>query len=209
LKRTRIKICGITRVADAEHVVAAGADAIGLVFYEASPRNVDLQQAKLIARSIPGFVTVVGLFVDPTADFVRRVCEEVPLELLQFHGNEDNDFCRSFGRRFIKAIRVKPDVSLEETVAGYPDASGILLDTYVSGTPGGTGLAFDWSLIPADLQAPLILAGGLNRDNVAQAVGQVRPYAVDVSGGVEASKGIKDPSKIFDFVSEVRRGDSI
>ena len=196
-------------MADAEQVVAAGADAIGLVFYEASPRNVDIQQAKLIARSVPGFVTVVGLFVDPTAEFVRRVCEEVPLELLQFHGEEDNEFCMSFGRRFIKAIRVKPGVALASTDTTYPDASGILLDTYVSGTPGGTGLAFDWSLIPQGLQTPLILAGGLNGNNVADAVRQVRPYAVDVSGGVEAGKGIKDPSKILEFVREVRRGDSI
>lgn len=209
MKHTRIKICGITRVADAEQVVAAGADAIGLVFYEASPRNVDIQQAKLIARSVPAFVTVVGLFVDPSPEFVRRVCEEVPLELLQFHGDEDNGFCTSFGRRFIKAVRVKPGVSLASIEAAYPDASGLLLDTYVSGTPGGTGQAFDWNLIPQGLQAPLVLAGGLNAANVADAISQVHPYAVDVSGGVEASKGIKDPSKILEFVREVRRGDSI
>lgn len=209
MKRTRIKICGITRAADAEQVVASGADAVGLVFYEASPRNVDIQQAKLIARSVPGFVSLVGLFVDPAADFVRQVCEEVPLDLLQFHGDENNGFCASFGRRFLKAIRVRPGISLETTVAAYPDASGILLDTYVSGTPGGTGQSFDWSLIPSGLQAPLILAGGLHPGNVAEAVTKVRPYAVDVSGGVEAAKGIKDPSKIIDFVREVRRGDSI
>ena len=209
MKRTRVKICGITRPDDAKDAVAVGADALGLVFYPASPRHVEIERAREIARAVPAFVSLVGLFVDPEPDFVREVCEAVPLDLLQFHGDETNAFCRGFGRRFMKALRVKPGLDLNSAVSAYPDACGILLDTYVAGTPGGTGETFDWRLIPSDFARPLILAGGLTPDNVAQAISQCRPYAVDVSGGVEASKGIKDGSKLQNFLREVRRGDSI
>ncbi len=209
MKRTRVKICGITRPDDAQDAVAVGADALGLVFYPSSPRHVEIEQAREIARVVPAFVSLVGLFVDPEPEFVEDVCKAVPLDLLQFHGDETNAFCRGFGRRFMKALRVKPGLDLISAVSAYPDACGILLDTYVAGTPGGTGETFDWRLIPSDFARPLILAGGLTPDNVAQAISQCRPYAVDVSGGVEASKGIKDGSKLQNFLREVRRGDSI
>ncbi len=209
MKRTRVKICGITRPSDAQEAVAAGADALGLVFYSASPRHVEIEQARAIARVVPAFVSLVGLFVDPEPDYVEAVCAQVPLDLLQFHGDETNGFCKGFGRRFMKALHMKPGLDLHDSVSAYPDACGILLDTYIAGTPGGTGETFDWRLIPSDIARPLILAGGLTPDNVAQAISLSRPYGVDVSGGVEASKGIKDGPKLQNFLREVRRGDSI
>ncbi|MDX5370858.1 MAG: phosphoribosylanthranilate isomerase [Pseudomonadaceae bacterium] len=196
----RVKICGITRVEDALAAAAAGADAIGLVFYARSPRAVGIEQAQAIIAALPPFVTTVGLFVDANRDELAHILASVPLDLLQFHGDETREQCEGFGRPYIKALRVKAGDDIAAQVQRYPSASGVLLDTYVEGVPGGTGEAFDWSLVPQDLSKPVILAGGLRPDNVAAAVAQVRPYAVDVSGGVEASKGIKDAQKIGAFI---------
>lgn len=204
---TRIKICGITREQDARAAVASGANALGLVFYEKSPRHVTREQAARIASAVPPFVTVVGLFVNASADEVRGVLDRVPLHILQFHGEETPEFCAQFGRHYLKAVRVKPGVDLVQYAARYSSAQGLLLDAYVEGTHGGTGASFDWGLIPRDLPLPVVLSGGLSPDNVAQAVEQVRPYAVDVSSGVEAAKGIKDAAKVAAFINEVKRID--
>ena len=200
----RVKICGITRVEDALAAAAAGADAIGLVFYAKSPRAVDIEQARAILAALPPFVTTVGLFVDAERSELERILASVPLDLLQFHGDESVQQCEAFGRPYIKALRVKAGDDIAAQVARYPSAQGILLDAYVEGVPGGTGEAFDWSLIPQTLSKPLILAGGLRPDNVAEAVSRVRPYAVDVSGGVEASKGVKDVEKVDAFIRAAR-----
>jgi phosphoribosylanthranilate isomerase len=201
--RVRVKICGITRVEDALNAVANGADAIGLVFYAPSPRNVDIEQAAEIANKIPAFVTVVGLFVNAEPDFVREVISRVKLDLLQFHGDETPQQCASYGLPFIKAIRVKTDTNLVQCAKDFSASKALLLDTFTDGVAGGTGHVFDWNLIPASLDKPVILAGGLNAQNVAQAIRQVKPYAVDVSGGVEMSKGIKDAAKIAAFMQQV------
>ncbi len=201
--RVRVKICGITRVEDALNAVEHGADAIGLVFYEPSPRNVEILQAIEIANKIPAFVTVVGLFVNAEPDFVRKVISQVKLDLLQFHGEESPQECASYGLPFIKAIRVKSDTNLVQCAKDFFASKALLLDTFTDGVAGGTGHVFDWNLIPAALDKPVILAGGLNAQNVAQAIKQVRPYAVDVSGGVEISKGIKDAAKIAAFMQQV------
>ena len=206
--RTRIKICGITRVEDALEAVRLGADAIGLVFYPPSPRHVGIDQARMIVNRMPPFVTVVGLFVEPAGSEVRRVLQEVPLDLLQFHGDERASDCTGHGRPWIKAIRMRETVDLAEAEARYAEAAGLLLDTYQAGVPGGTGQTFDWGRIPRETASRIILAGGLNPDNVEQAVRQVRPYAVDVSGGVEAAKGIKDADKMAAFIAGVKRGDN-
>jgi phosphoribosylanthranilate isomerase len=199
----RSKICGITRVEDALAAVAAGADAIGLVFYAKSPRAVSPEQAAAIVQALPPFVTSVGLFVNMPRDQLQALLRQVPLDLLQFHGDESPADCEEYGRPYIKALRVRPDEDLAATIANYSGARGILLDTFVEGVPGGTGATFDWSLVPSDIAKPIILAGGLEASNVAAAIRQVRPYAVDVSGGVEASKGIKDANKIRVFVQAV------
>jgi len=204
LTAVRVKICGITRVEDALAAAAAGADAIGLVFYAKSPRAVDIEQAREILAALPPFVTSVGLFVDAERSELERILASVPLDLLQFHGDESVQQCEAFGRPYIKALRVKAGDDIAAQVARYPSAQGILLDAYVEGVPGGTGEAFDWSLIPQALSKPLILAGGLRPDNVAEAVSRVRPYAVDVSGGVEASKGVKDVEKVGAFIRAAR-----
>jgi len=204
---TRTKICGITRMEDATAAVRSGADALGLVFYEKSPRHVTVPQAAQLAHTIPPFVTVVGLFVNPSADEVRNVLRQVPLDVLQFHGEEEPGFCAQFGRPYLKAIRVKDGVDLVQCAARYSGAQGLLLDAYIEGTHGGTGEAFDWALIPHELPLPVILSGGLHAGNVAEAVRQVRPYAVDVSSGVEAAKGIKDPAKVAAFINEVKQID--
>jgi phosphoribosylanthranilate isomerase len=201
--RVRVKICGITRVEDALNAVEHGADAIGLVFYEPSPRNVEISQAIEISNKIPAFVTVVGLFVNAEPDFVREVISRVKLDLLQFHGDETPQECASYGLPFIKAIRVKSDTNLVQCAEDFSAAKALLLDTFTDGVAGGTGHVFDWNLIPAALDKPVILAGGLNTQNVAQAINQVKPYAVDVSGGVEVSKGIKDAAKIAAFMQQV------
>jgi len=204
LTAVRVKICGITRIEDALAAAAAGADAIGLVFYAKSPRAVDIEQARAILAALPPFVTTVGLFVDAERSELERILASVPLDLLQFHGDESVQQCEAFGRPYIKALRVKAGDDIAAQVARYPSAQGILLDAYVEGVPGGTGEAFDWSLIPQTLSKPLILAGGLRPDNVAEAVSRVRPYAVDVSGGVEASKGVKDVEKVGAFIRAAR-----
>ena len=200
----RSKICGITRIEDALAVVEAGADAIGLVFYGKSPRAVSVEQAAAILHALPPFVTTVGLFVDMPRDELLQLLQRLPLDLLQFHGDESPADCEGFGRPYIKALRVRPGEDVAAAMAPYTGARGILLDTFVEGVPGGTGASFDWSLVPEDAAKPIILAGGLDSDNVARAIRQVRPYAVDVSGGVEASKGIKDADKIRAFVRAVR-----
>ncbi|HUE94262.1 phosphoribosylanthranilate isomerase [Pseudomonas sp.] len=200
----RSKICGITRIEDALSAAEAGADAIGLVFYAKSPRAVSVQQARAIIAALPPFVTTVGLFVDASRQELDEILAAVPLDLLQFHGDESPAFCEALQRPYIKALRVKPGDDLAAQVAAYGQASGVLLDTYVPGIPGGTGEAFDWSLVPQGLSKPIILAGGLVAENVAAAIRQVRPYAVDVSGGVEASKGIKDAEKIRAFMRAVK-----
>ena len=200
----RSKICGITRIDDALAAVAAGADAIGFVFYAKSPRAVTAAQARAIIAALPPFVTTVGLFVNASSCELNETLEAVPLDLLQFHGDETADQCEGYHRPYIKALRVKAGDDIAAACDAYASASGILLDTYVEGVPGGTGQAFDWSLIPQGLSKPIILAGGLSVENVAQAIAQVQPYAVDVSGGVEKSKGIKDHDKIRAFMQAVR-----
>jgi phosphoribosylanthranilate isomerase len=204
---TRTKICGITTVEDAQAAVTSGADAIGLVFYARSPRYVTLEQAASIARAVGPFVTTVALFVDPTPEVVHMVLNEVPIHLLQFHGNESPAFCASFQRPFIKALRMADDldVSAIEREFTYAGASGLLLDSYSAAAPGGTGETFGWERIPVTRRLPLILAGGLSPDNVAAAIRQVKPYAVDVSSGVEIAPGHKDSAKIAAFVQNVRK----
>lgn len=201
--RTRVKICGITREEDALTAVRHGADAIGLVFVEASPRHVSLAKAQAAIRSLPPFIAVVGLFVDAEPSFIEQVLKEVRLDMLQFHGDESPEECQRYARPYMKAIRVRPDTNLLQYALDYPRASALLLDAHVEGVAGGTGQRFDWSLIPAELPMPIVLAGGLNADNVAEAIKQVRPYAVDVSGGVESQKGIKDAGKIAAFMRGV------
>lgn len=205
MSAVRSKICGITRIEDALAAVEAGADAIGFVFYAKSPRAVSVQQARAIIQGLPPFVTTVGLFVNASRCELGEILDAVPLDLLQFHGDEVVADCEGWHRPYIKALRVKAGDDIAAAVDAYPSASGVLLDTYVEGVPGGTGEAFDWSLIPQTLSKPLILAGGLTPENVADAVARVKPYAVDVSGGVEASKGIKDHAKIRAFINAVRR----
>jgi len=204
LAAVRSKICGITRIEDALSAVEAGADAIGLVFYAKSPRSVSIEQARSIIAALPPFVTTVGLFVDASRCELGELLDAVPLDLLQFHGDESPEDCDGYHRPYIKALRVKPGDDIAAQVALYKNACGVLLDTYVPGIPGGTGEAFDWSLVPEHLSKPVILAGGLTAENVAQAIARVRPYAVDVSGGVEALKGIKDAEKIRAFLQAVK-----
>lgn len=201
--RVRVKICGITRVEDALVAVRNGADAIGLVFYAPSPRSVSIAQAQEIANKIPAFVTVVALFVNAEASFINEVISQVKIDLLQFHGDETPEECAQYRLPFIKAIRVKLDTNLVQCSIDFSTAKALLLDTYTEGVAGGTGHVFDWNLIPSQLTKSVILAGGLTSDNVAQAIAQVSPYAVDVSGGVEVSKGIKDAAKIAAFMQQV------
>ncbi|MDX1367780.1 phosphoribosylanthranilate isomerase [Pseudomonas sp.] len=200
----RSKICGITRLEDALAAVDAGADAIGLVFYAKSPRAVTVQQAQVILAALPPFVTTVGLFVDCERSELNAILDVLPLDLLQFHGDESPAACEGFRRPYIKALRVRPGDDIAAQIGLYGSASGVLLDTFVPGVPGGTGEAFDWSLVPQGLSVPIILAGGLTPENVRVAIERVQPYAVDVSGGVEASKGLKDSDKIHAFVRAVR-----
>lgn len=201
--RVRVKICGITRVEDALVAVENGADAIGLVFYEPSPRAVSVEQAIKIVSQIPAFISIVGLFVNAEERFVRDVISNVALDLLQFHGDEAPEECSSYGLPFMKAIRVKSDTNLVQCAKDYSVSRALLLDTYTEGVAGGTGHTFDWGLIPSDLNKPVVLAGGLTAENVGSAIQQVKPYAVDVSGGVELSKGIKDAAKIAAFMQQV------
>lgn len=207
MTRTRIKICGLTRPEDVRDAVTAGADAVGFVFYAPSPRYVPPQRAADLAALVPPFVTRVGLFVNADPVEVRQVLASVPLELLQFHGDEDDAYCAQFGRPFIKAARVRPETNLLEFATRFPSARALLLDAFVDGYGGG-GKTFDWRLIPPSLPLPLILSGGLSAANVAQGIAGVRPWAVDVSSGVEASKGIKDVALIKAFVAAVAAADA-
>ena len=204
---TRIKICGLTRAQDMQAAVEAGADAVGLVFYPKSPRFVAPELAAALARLVPPFVTIVGLFVNADPETVHETLASVPIHLLQFHGDEDDAYCRQFDRPFIKAARVRPGMDLRQFIDSFPSAQAILLDAFVEGYGGG-GKVFDWTLIPERPSKPLIVSGGLDEANVADAVRRVRPAAVDVSSGVEAAKGIKDAGKIRAFVSAVRRADT-
>lgn len=206
--RTRVKICGITRTQDALSAVEQGADAIGLVFYPPSPRYVELEQAKQIAAVLPPFVSCVGLFVNADAETIAEVVDQVGIDLIQFHGNECAEYCAQHRRPWIRAVRMQPEVDVHAQIQQFAAARGVLLDAYRAGVPGGTGETFDWERIPADLAGQLVLAGGLNADNVATAVAQVRPYAVDVSGGVEAAPGIKDADRIARFMRAVRDGEN-
>ncbi|MCG2576749.1 phosphoribosylanthranilate isomerase [Dechloromonas sp. XY25] len=204
--RTRIKICGLTREADVDAAVAVGADAIGFVLYPPSPRYVTPQRAAELARRIPPFVDVIGLFVNEAPAVVQAACEALPINLLQFHGDEDAAYCRGFSRPYLRAARVRPGLHLVEFARSFPDARGLLLDAFVEGYGGG-GHVFDWTLIPSGLPGYLVLSGGLNADNVGDAIRRVRPVAVDVSSGVEMGKGIKDHAKIAAFVAAVRKAD--
>lgn len=206
--RTRVKICGITHKADALMLAAAGVDALGLVFYAPSPRAVDAAAAAAIVAQLPAFVTVTGLFVNAEPAEVKQVLEQVPLDLLQFHGDESPEYCAAFERPYIKALRMQPGVDIGRQAVSYPDARGILLDAWVPGVPGGTGQRFDWDRIPANLQQPLILAGGLNATNVADAISQVQPWAVDASGGLESAPGVKDARQVQAFMRAVMQGQS-
>lgn len=206
-RRTRVKICGFTRPEDARLAVALGTDALGLVFHEPSPRNVSVTQARRIVEGLPPFVTVVGLFVNAPRDRVEVVLRQVRIDLLQFHGDEVQDDCHGFARPWIKALRMRPELDLPAMMRDYPAASGFLVDAWDADAMGGTGHAFDWNLLPAHLSQGVTLAGGLTPGNVGAALASVRPYAVDVSSGVEAEKGIKDAGKMADFLSEVQQFD--
>ncbi|MBV2263693.1 MAG: phosphoribosylanthranilate isomerase [Thauera sp.] len=206
MSRTRIKICGLTRPQDVRAAVASGADGIGFVFYPPSPRAVSIEQAAELVALLPPFVASVGLFVNPAPGEVEAVLARVPLQLLQFHGDENESDCARHGRAWIKAARMRPGVDLLEFAASYPRASGILVDAFVDGYGGG-GKTFDWTLIPAGFTRPLVLSGGLDADNVGDAVRRIRPWAVDVSSGVESAKGIKDADMIAAFIAGVRHAD--
>jgi phosphoribosylanthranilate isomerase len=204
---TAVKICGITRVEDAQAAARSGAHAIGLIFYRPSPRYVTPEKAAEIIRALPPFVTAVGLFVDATAQEVRDVLARAPVDLLQFHGAEAPEFCRQFGVPYMKAVRVRTGVNLLQYAHDYHDAKALLLDAFVEGLHGGSGATFDWTLVPRSLPLPVVLSGGLNADNVTDAIRKVRPWAVDVSSGVEAGKGIKDAAKLAAFMTGVRNAD--
>jgi phosphoribosylanthranilate isomerase len=207
MRSTKIKICGITNIRDAIFAVANGADALGFNMFKASPRYVTLETATEIVRQLPPFVTSVALLVNHSEKEVKEVIASGVFNLLQFHGDETNDFCGAFRKPFTKVLRVKNVTDLPAELVKFRDSKGILLDTFVEGVYGGTGTSFDWSSLPV-LDKPIVLAGGLTPDNVAQAIRQVRPYAVDVSGGVELDKGIKDHKKITDFIRQVRAADN-
>ncbi len=203
--RVRVKICGITSVADGLAAARCGADAIGLMFYPRSRRAIDLDTAAAIATALPPYVTTVGVFVDPTATRVEQILDRVQIDVLQFQGDESPGFCESFGKPFVKAIGMHPDIDVAAIADAFGRASALHLDTHDPVARGGTGRSFDWRLWPTDVDRPLILAGGLTPENVGEAIAATRPYAVDVSGGVEASKGVKDPAKIERFIEEVNR----
>ena len=205
----RVKVCGITRVEDALSAVRLGVHAIGFVFWPKSARYITPDSVREIVPALPPFVTTVGVYVNPTQEWVEETAEAGGLSLLQFHGDESPEFCSQFSLPYIKAIRIREGVDLLQYTARYRHAKGLLLDTYTAGMPGGTGHVFDWKLIPQDLSLPLILSGGLNPSNVLQAIRQIRPWAVDVSSGVEAAKGIKDEKKISAFMQGVRKSESL
>ena len=206
MRRTRIKICGITRICDLDAALQAGVDAVGFVFYPPSPRYLSLEAAADLARRVPPFVTRVALFVNADANDVKATLAAVPIDLLQFHGEESADYCEQFAYPYLKAARVKPGVDLLEFARAYPSAQALLLDAWVEAY-GGVGQSFDWSLIPVGLPVQIVLSGGLHAGNVAEAIDNLHPWAVDVSSGVEAARGIKDAEKIAAFVAAVRAAD--
>ena len=206
--RTRVKICGITRVEDALAAADAGADAVGLVFYARSPRAVSIEKAIEICRALPPLISKVALFVDARDEEIRQVLEQVPIDLIQFHGDECSADCGTFGRPYIKALSMRQGIDVSAYARTYKDAAGLLLDTYHADLKGGSGESFNWQQFPQDSDRPLFLAGGLHADNVFDAIRQTRPYAVDVSSGVEIDKGIKDAAKIARFIAEVQHADS-
>ena len=201
--RTRVKICGFTRSEDVQAAASLGVDAIGLVFYPRSPRNVDIAQAKAIVDALPPFVTVVGLFVDEKPQWVAEVLNSLRIDLLQFHGEESPDYCQAFGRSYIKAVRMGPGTDLQRVAVDYARSAGLLLDADDPAAKGGTGKGFDWAMIPPDCPLPVILAGGLNPGNVGEALRMVKPYGLDVSSGVESAKGVKDAKKMAAFIKGV------
>lgn len=205
--KVRIKICGITRVEDALLAAELGAHAIGFVFHPGSPRAVTPETAARITAHLPGFISVVGLFVNASPANIREAIQTVPLDLLQFHGDETPEACTGHGRRFIKAVRMAPGVDLVKCAADFHQSAGLLLDAHVTGTWGGTGQRFDWARVPQGLAQPMILSGGLGPDNVAEGIRAVRPVAVDVSSGVESAPGIKDPDKLKAFIHEAQHAD--
>lgn len=207
--RTRVKICGFTRVEDAVCAARLGVDAIGLVFYSPSPRNVGIDQAIEIVNALPAFVSVVALFVDEREAQIREVLERVSIDCLQFHGDEPAEACRLYGKRYMKAVRMQEGIDISGLARQYHDAAGLLLDAYHPGAKGGTGSRFNWNRIPEQCALPIVLAGGLDESNARQAVQTVRPYALDVSSGVEAEKGVKDALKMAAFIREVNEGDRI
>ena len=205
-RRTRIKFCGIGSVESAEAAIEAGADALGLVFYAPSPRAVTIDQAIEIAAIAHPFVTLVGLFVDATKAEIDSVLARVPLQLLQFHGDEPAEFCESFSLPYIKAVRVGKEQESLPDLDSHTNAQAFLFDTFKAGQPGGTGEVFDWNEIP-DTHRPVILAGGLSAENVAKAITQIKPYAVDTSGGIESAPGVKDPDRMHAFIEQARLAD--
>lgn len=207
--RTRIKVCGFTNGNDAVFAAHLGVDAIGLVFYPPSPRHVSISQALEIVWALPAFTTVVALFVDEQESTIRDILAQVPVDCIQFHGNEAQEACCRYGKRYIKAVRMREDTDIPALVKQFGDADALLLDAYDPAKQGGTGRGFDWNLIPTECQLPIILAGGLDADNVNLAIQQVRPYAVDVSSGVETGQGIKDQQKIAAFMAAVQQGDKV
>ena len=207
--RTRVKFCGFTRVEDAAFAAHLGIDAIGLVFYPPSPRHVEIEQAIKIVNALPAFTSVVALFVDAQEARIREVLARVPIDCIQFHGDEPAEACRAYGKRYIKAVRMQEGIDIGAMALQYHDATGLLLDAYHPGAKGGTGNQFDWELIPRQCSLPIILAGGLDETNAKQAVQTVRPYALDVSSGVEAEKGVKDSLKMAAFIKQVNEGDRV
>ncbi|MDR5800952.1 phosphoribosylanthranilate isomerase [Caballeronia sp. LZ001] len=216
LHRTRIKLCGLSRAEDVRHAVTLGADAVGFVFYPPSPRSVSVAQAVELARHVPPLVSAVGLFVNATPEWVREVTSNVPLSILQFHGDETPEQCAELaaiaGLPYWRALRIGPDAATSDLIESslkFADAGGILLDAFVEGFGGG-GKIFDWSLIPTDLGHRAVLSGGLNTQNVSEAIRRVRPFAVDVSSGIETpgAKGVKDPARMVAFVRAVREADA-
>jgi len=207
--RTRVKICGFTRVEEAVYAAHLGVDAIGLVFYPPSPRHVEIEQAIKIVNALPAFTSVVALFVDEQEALIREVLTQVSIDCLQFHGDEPAEACRIYGKHYIKAVRMQEGIDISALALHYYDAAGLLLDAYHPGAKGGTGSQFDWELIPKQCALPIILAGGLDATNAKQAVQTVRPYALDVSSGVEAEKGVKDSLKMAAFIKQVNEGDRV
>ena len=206
-QRTRIKICGLSRDADIEVAVASGADAVGFVFYAPSPRAVAVEQAARLAAQLPAFVTPVGLFVNATRTEIDNVCAAIPTLVLQFHGDETPEQCRAARRPYLRAARMSEGLDLLDFASRFSDAQALLLDAHVDGYGGG-GKAFDWSLVPPNVSRPLVLSGGLNPANVIDGVLRVRPWAVDVSSGVERAKGVKDADAIRRFCDAVREADA-